>query len=60
MTVNPLLGRDSLAPFVTTARAHGRGLFVLVRTSNPGASDVQERVLADGAAVTEHIAGLVE
>ena len=60
MTVNPFLGRDSLEPFVTTARAHGRGLFVLVRTSNPGASDVQERALADGSDVTEHLAHLVE
>jgi orotidine-5'-phosphate decarboxylase len=59
MTVNPLLGRDSLEPFVTTARAHGRGLFVLVRTSNPGAADVQERALADGTTVSEHIADLV-
>ena len=60
MTVNPLLGRDSLEPFVTTARARGRGLFVLVRTSNPGASDVQERSLADGSAVSEHLAELVD
>jgi len=59
MTVNPLLGRDSLEPFVNTARAHGRGLFVLVRTSNPGAADVQERALADGSAVSEHLADLV-
>jgi orotidine-5'-phosphate decarboxylase len=59
MTVNPLLGRDSLEPFVATARAHGRGLFVLVRTSNPGAADVQERPLADGSAVSEHLASLV-
>jgi orotidine-5'-phosphate decarboxylase len=60
MTVNPLLGRDSLEPFVTTARAHVRGLFVLVRTSNPGAADVQERPLADGSAISEHLADLVE
>jgi orotidine-5'-phosphate decarboxylase len=59
MTVNPLLGRDSLEPFVATARTHGRGLFVLVRTSNPGAADVQERPLADGTAVSDHLAGLV-
>jgi orotidine-5'-phosphate decarboxylase len=59
MTVNPLLGRDSLEPFVTTARGHGRGLFVLVRTSNPGAADVQERTLADGSTVSEHLADLV-
>jgi orotidine-5'-phosphate decarboxylase len=60
MTVNPLLGRDSLEPFVTTARAHGRGLFVLVRTSNPGAADIQERQLADGDAVSDRVAELVD
>jgi orotidine-5'-phosphate decarboxylase len=60
MTVNPLLGRDSLEPFVTTARARGRGLFVLVRTTNPGAADVQERALADGSTVSEQLADLVD
>jgi orotidine-5'-phosphate decarboxylase len=60
MTVNPLLGRDSLEPFVTAARAHGRGLFVLVRTSNPGAADLQERQLADGDAVSDRLADLVD
>jgi orotidine-5'-phosphate decarboxylase len=59
MTVNPLLGRDSLEPFVTTARAHGRGLFVLVRTSNPGAADIQERELINGGAVSDWLADLV-
>ncbi len=60
MTVNPLLGRDSLEPLVTTARAYGRGLFVLVRTSNPGAADVQERRLDDGDAVSDRLADLVD
>jgi orotidine-5'-phosphate decarboxylase len=60
LTVNPLLGRDSLVPFVTTARAHHRGLFVLVRTSNPGASDVQETTLADGTDVSDRLAQLVQ
>lgn len=59
ITVNPLLGRDSLEPFVVAARAHGRGLFVLVRTSNPGAADVQERELANGDAVSDRLAELV-
>jgi orotidine-5'-phosphate decarboxylase len=45
-TVNPLLGRDSLEPFVTVARARGAGVLVLVRTSNPGAADVQDLELA--------------
>ena len=60
LTVNPLLGRDSLAPFTTTARAHSRGLFVLVRTSNPGAADVQERALTGGGSVSDALAALVD
>jgi orotidine-5'-phosphate decarboxylase len=60
MTVNPLLGGDSLTPLVTTARANARGLFVLVRTSNPGAADLQERELADGHSVSYRLADLVQ
>jgi orotidine-5'-phosphate decarboxylase len=60
MTVNPLLGADSLDPFVTIARGHGRGLFVLVRTSNPGAAGIQERALADGSSVSDQLAELVD
>lgn len=60
MTVNPLLGGDSLAPFLATARAHGRGLFVLVRTSNPGAADLQERGLAEGGSVSDRLGDLVD
>jgi orotidine-5'-phosphate decarboxylase len=59
LTVNPLLGADSLAPFVTAGRARGAGLLVLVRTSNPGAADVQELALADGAAVSDRLADMV-
>jgi orotidine-5'-phosphate decarboxylase len=59
LTVNPLLGADSLAPFVEAARAACAGLFALVRTSNPGAADVQERALADGGTVSERLAELV-
>ncbi len=60
MTVNPLLGADSLAPFVEAARDRGAGLFVLVRTSNPGAADVQELALAGGGSVSERLAALVD
>jgi orotidine-5'-phosphate decarboxylase len=59
LTVNPLLGADSLEPLVSEARAHGGGVFVLVRTSNPGAADVQERALAGGGTVSETLAQLV-
>jgi orotidine-5'-phosphate decarboxylase len=41
-TANPLLGRDALEPLVEAAAAAGAGIFVLVRTSNPGAADLQD------------------
>ncbi len=59
LTVNPLLGRDSLLPLVSAASAVGSGLFVLVRTSNPGAADVQDQTLRDGASVSDRLAILV-
>jgi orotidine-5'-phosphate decarboxylase len=59
LTVNPLMGRDSLLPLVSAASAVGAGLFVLVRTSNPGASDVQDQTLRDGASVSDRLAVLV-
>jgi orotidine-5'-phosphate decarboxylase len=42
VTVNPLPGRDALEPFVEYAAGAGAGLFVLVRTSNPGAAELQD------------------
>ena len=39
-TANPLLGADALEPLIEAAAAAGAGIFVLVRTSNPGAADV--------------------
>jgi orotidine-5'-phosphate decarboxylase len=59
LTVNPLLGTDSLAPFVDAARARGGGLFVLVRTSNPGAADLQDLELASGGTVSDRLAAMV-
>jgi len=59
LTVNPLLGEDSMAPLAEAARGLGSGLFVLVRTTNPGAGDVQELELADGLSVSERLAELV-
>jgi orotidine-5'-phosphate decarboxylase len=59
LTVNPLLGLDSLAPLVQGARAAGSGVFVLVRTSNRGAADVQDLALTDGRSVSERLAEMV-
>ena len=41
LTINPYLGMDTLEPFVTTATDNGGGVFVLVKTSNPGSADFQ-------------------
>lgn len=43
MTLNPYLGFDTLDPFAKVALDAGRGLFVLVKTSNPGSGDLQDR-----------------
>jgi len=60
LTVNPLLGRDSLAPLVEAARGRDGGLFVLVRTSNPGAADVQDQRLGSGRTVSHELARIVD
>jgi orotidine-5'-phosphate decarboxylase len=59
LTANPLLGRDSLDPLLVAARAAGGGLFVLVRTSNPGAADIQGLELPGGDSVSMRLAALV-
>lgn len=46
VTVNPYLGSDALAPFVARAR-EGRGVFVLVKTSNPSSGEFQDRAVPD-------------
>ncbi len=60
LTVNAYLGRDSLAPFVERATATGRGLFVLVKTSNPGGRDLQDLELSSGQPLYLHLASLVQ
>ena len=55
LTVNPYLGHDGIDPFVSEAQAHGTGLFVLVRTSNPSARQFQD-LSAGGRPLYEHVA----
>jgi orotidine-5'-phosphate decarboxylase len=56
VTLNPLLGRDALEPFVE-ASAAGAGCFCLVRTSNPGAAEIQD---GGEPPLHERLAGMVE
>jgi orotidine-5'-phosphate decarboxylase len=59
-TVNPLMGRDAVEPFVAAARTVGAGVLALVRTSNPGAADVEDLPVEGAGPVWEHLAGLVD
>jgi len=56
ITVNPMLGLDTLEPFIQTAREFNKGLFVLVRTSNPGSAVLQDAKLASGQSWSEMLA----
>ena len=56
ITVNPMLGLDTLEPFIKAARDFSRGLFVLVRTSNPGSAQLQDAMLASGQTWSEMLA----
>jgi orotidine-5'-phosphate decarboxylase len=59
LTVSPYLGDDSLQPFFSTAQARGAGVFVLVKTSNPGGGMLQD-LLIEGRPLYRHVAEYVE
>jgi orotidine-5'-phosphate decarboxylase len=59
VTANPLLGRDSLEPVLEAAADAGAGIFALVRTSNPGAAEIQD-LDTGGAPLHERLAALVD
>jgi len=59
LTVNGYLGGDGLTPFQEVAQHEGRGLFVLVRTSNPGGDAIQSLKLDDGRTVCEAVGDVV-
>jgi orotidine-5'-phosphate decarboxylase len=58
-TANPLLGRDALEPLLVAAEAAGAGMFALVRTSNPGAADIQDLPAPDQP-LHERLAAIVD
>ncbi len=60
LTVNGYLGIDGIQPFIDACDVGGRGIFVLCRTSNPSAGDLQDLKLADGRLVYEAMADLIK
>lgn len=59
LTVNGYLGGDGIEPFQAVAAAESKGLFVLVRTSNPGGDAIQSLPLVDGRTVSEAVGDVV-
>lgn len=58
VTLNPYMGFDGIKPFLLPCNEYDKGIFILVKTSNPSGKELQDLV-ADGAPVYEHTAQLV-
>lgn len=59
ITINPYFGTDGVMPFLKLAKENGKGVFVLVKTSNKSSAEIQDLRLADGRKVYEAVADLV-
>ncbi|MDE7087601.1 MAG: orotidine-5'-phosphate decarboxylase, partial [Clostridia bacterium] len=60
LTVNGYLGTDGIAPFVEDVKKHDKGIFVLVKTSNPSSGELQNLKLESGETLYERMGKLVE
>lgn len=58
-TVNPYMGSDSVVPFVDVCKTNHKGIFVLVKTSNPSSGEFQDQKLEDGYPLYDHVADMV-
>lgn len=56
LTVNPFLGSDSLEPFIHICKQNGKGIFILVKTSNSGAKEIQNILAENGMSVSQYLA----
>lgn len=60
ITVTPYLGYDGIKPFIENCKQYGKGIFVLVKTSNPSSGDLQDLKMEDGNSVYEILGNFVE
>lgn len=58
LTVNPLFGTDGVEPFITTAKKEDKGIYLLVKTSNPSSAEIQDQQV-NGKPLYHHIASLL-
>ncbi len=60
ITINPYLGWDGIKPFVEECSKYGKGIFTLVKTSNPSSGDIQDLVVEQGNTVFEIVGQLLD
>jgi orotidine-5'-phosphate decarboxylase len=60
LTVNPYLGQDGVKPFIDDCEKYGKGIFILVKTSNKSSGQLQDLITSDGKAIYEKVAELVD
>jgi len=60
LTVNPYLGYDGIKPFLDDCEKYGKGIFILVKTSNESSGQLQDLVTSDGRRIYEVVAELIE
>lgn len=60
VTVNPYMGTDCVKPFIEDCKKYNKGLFILVKTSNPSSGEIQDEKLETGEEVYTKVAKLVE
>lgn len=60
VTVNPYLGSDGVRPFMDVCKEEKKGIFVLVKTSNPSSGELQDKVIESGSTIYEHVGKMVD
>lgn len=59
LTINPYLGEDGINPFIEDCKKYGKGLFILVKTSNKSSGQLQDMILSNNSTIYEEVANLV-
>ena len=60
VTLNPYMGIDSIKPFIEDCKKYNKGIFVLIKTSNPSSGDIQDVKMENGEELYTKVAKLVE
>ena len=60
LTVSPYLGLDSIEPFIEECKKNDKGIFVLVKTSNPSSADIQDKIDSEGKTIFQNVANYMK